>query len=671
LYNASLLNREQIRRSRTSLTFRLYARRLVRALLLVAVCALALTTLSAIPAALIRGNLDDGRAWLMRGRSALVAGDAMGAEASFSRAERAFARAGSNPTRFLLDLAAAVPFLGRTPDALLSLTRMGEEMSAAGLDISRGLSRLPRGISSLGLSGGRIPVDTLRNLAPIVHRARLGLEQAEAQGADIPDAWVLGPVGRARDTVRAALDRLVPLSRSADALLSSMPAFAGEDRPRRYFVAAQNSAELRGTGGLIGNFAILTIDRGVTSLGPFEDILDLPNVRSDVLPAPSAEFRALYGPFDGLGFWRNLNMTPDAPTAATLIESLYERVRGERLDGTIFVDLQGLADLLDTTGAVDVLGHKLDAKSVVRFVAEGDYTNFPVAHAYRLVPRLVAQTVWTAFLTNTEPERALRGLIDTVARGHLVVHSANERLQQAFVQAGAAGAFGPHGGDFFGVVLQNAAANKIDYFLHEQVRYEVSLGAAGSASAAATVAFRNAAPAGAKPSYSLGPSDVPAAQRLGLHPGESRDWTAFYCSSGCRMLMAEDDGRPGALGAYREKGMSLYADYLSVMPQRTRTIDLRLALQSVWIGDPAGGTYRLRLQGQHTINGTSAALVVHAPDGMHISWTSIPMRVEGGTASWEGDLSSIRDFEIRFERGLIGRIFARTWSFLTKPVFHI
>jgi hypothetical protein len=671
VFETSLLNREQMRRGNRTGSIPVYLRWVARAIVAGAVAASILALLSAIPAVLIRDDLEAGKTSLLQARSALIAGDFREAERSFSRAARSFDRARTNPTTFLLATGAAVPVLGRTPGALRTLTTIGREASAAGLEASRALAALPGGIGSLGLSGGRIPIDTLEGLAPALHRARLAVDRAAGAAARLPTAWIPSSVGRAGEEARAELDRLVPLARSADAMLSSLPAFAGQDRPTRYFVAAQNSAELRGTGGLIGNFAILTIDHGTISLGPFQDIHDLPNLPSDELPAPSPDFRALYGPFDGLGFWRNLNMTPDAPTAGQLIESLYERVRGERLDGTIFVNLQGLADLLEVTGPIDVLGHRLDASNVVRFVADADYAHLPGPDPYDLVPRLVAQTAWAAFLANSDPDLALRGLVGAVTRGDLVVHSSHPEMQRAFVEAGAAGSFGTSRGDFLSVVLQNAAANKVDYFIHEHVRYEIALGEHGTGTARLEVAMSNDAPAGAPPSYALGPSSIPAVQRLGLQPGESRSWSAFYCSSACRLESSAVDGQPHDFGAYREKGLWLYGDYLNIRPQQTKTVHLRLGLEGVWTGDQAAGTYRLRLQGQHAINPAEVEVVVRVPDGMHVAWTSVPMRLEGNTATWQGNLSDVRDLEVRFERHFLGRIVARVWGFLSKPVFHL
>ena len=45
-------------------------------------------------------------------------------------------------------------------------------------------------------------------------------------------------------------------------ILDGLPSFLGADGPRRYLFGASNPAELRGTGGLIGAYAILTMDRG-------------------------------------------------------------------------------------------------------------------------------------------------------------------------------------------------------------------------------------------------------------------------------------------------------------------------------------------------------------------------------------------------------------------------
>ena len=620
----------------------------------------------------IRRHFEHGRRLLVTAQSSLLAGDADRAGSQFTQAGQAFRAAQAEPGNLLLRIEGVLPFLGRTPDALLSLTRIGVQVAGAGEDVARGIGQLPDGLSSLGLKDGRMPLDSLRTLAPSVQRATRSLDAAVAEANRLPSSWVIGQVAEARDLVRERLTKAAPLARSADALLSSLPRFAGQGRDARYFVAAQNSAELRGTGGLIGNYAILTIHDGRMSLGPFRDVQTLRNVPPAKAPSPSRDFQELYGPFGGGGFWLNVNMTPDAPTAATVVEQLYEQVKAQRLDGTIFFDLEGLSDLLRATGPVTSkeLRFTFTPDNIVAYVATAAYLKSPVRNPFREGPRLVAEAVWGQFLTATDPEKALRALVDAASRGHLILHGADPRLQSAFRLAGVSGRFGSRTGDFFGVAHSNAAANKVDFFLRQALAYDVRLLAGGKATARATATIANEAPAGVPPGYIFGPFPGLLVNGRPLEPGEDRTWTQFYCPSGCQLARATEDGRDTILERHRELGLSVYAGFIEVKPSQSRRVALSMGLPHAWEGDSASGSYHLRVQGQTTL-ATTATVIVHAPEGMGITSTSVPMRVQGGTATWQGPLDGVRDFEVRFQRGFLGRVWARVRSFLSKPVIHL
>jgi hypothetical protein len=629
--------------------------------------------LSLIPAFAIRRQFEEGRDHLTSAQASLLAGDVDAAAASFATARAAFRDAGSHPLGFLLRLEGHLPFVGRTPDALLSLATIGETIAAAGEGVARDLVALPGGLSSLGLRDGRIPIEELRSLAPSVNKARVALDAAAGLAARLPDTWLLGPVAEARDLVRSRLAEAVSLAGSADSLLASLPAFAGEDAPRRYFVAVQNSAELRGTGGLIGNYSILTLDRGRMSLSPFRDTGSLANLPASAVPSPSPEFTEMYGPFGGAGFWLNLNMTPDAPTAAGMIEALYERVEGIRLNGTIFFDLHGLAQMLEVTGPVRIgpLGVTVDSESVLGYVATAAYLDSTITNPFSRGPRLIADAIWGRFLAGTDSEAGLRSLVEMAARGHLVLHSADSAVQAAFGAAGVAGEFTAGRGDFFGVVLNNAAANKVDYYLRERVRYEVTLGSKGTATATATVVLTNEAPAGQPPSYPLGPSDAARASGLDLVPGENRSWAAAYCPSRCRLASVRLDGGEVILEKHREQGLTAFAGFVNVEPQTSTQLRLALELEDVWEGDRTGGVYRLRLQGQPLATQAMATLVVRAPDGMDVVWTSVPMDVAGGRAAWSGRIGPRDDLVVRFTKPFPARVWTRIWDFLSTPVIRL
>jgi hypothetical protein len=365
-------------------------------------------------------------------------------------------------------------------------------------------------------------------------------------------------------------------------------------------------------------------------------------------------------------------MTPDAPTAALLIEQLYEQVRGQKLDGTIFFDLQGLTDLLKATGPVrsNPLRYTFTPDNVIEYIATGTYLKSGIPNPYSEGPRLVADAIWGRFLSATDPEKALRALIGAGADGHLVFHAVDPPLQAAFRLAGVAGNFGSPGGDFFGVAHSNAAANKVDFYVRQELGYEVQLNADGTGEAAATTTLVNQAPAGARPSYALGPYEDLFINGQNLKPGEDRTWTQFYCAAGCRLAKAVEEGQATTLESHRDLGLPVYAGFIQVKPSRSRRVELSLQLPRAWEGDRADGSYRLRVQGQPAL-ATSLTVTIRAPAGMGIAWTSVPMRVNGGVATWRGSLDGTRDFEVRFQRGFFGRVWARVWSFLSRPAIHL
>jgi hypothetical protein len=473
--------------------------------------------------------------------------------------------------------------------------------------------------------------------------------------------------------VRTELDRILPAVRAADGLLRILPQFAGAGGTRRYFLAAENPTELRGTGGLISAYAILTISEGQLSISQFRDIHALPNLAPDAATWPSDEFQAIYRPFDAAGFWRNTNMTPDAPTAGALIEDLWRRQEGDRLDGTIFVDIQTLSYLVDALGSVPVpqLHVTLTKRNTVPYVANQAYTTIRDDSTRKRLLGIVGQEVFTNFLADASGERALRALISAGAGGHILLYGADPAVESAFVEAGLAGSFGTTAGDFFSPVVNNIGGTKIDYYVRRSIHYDVALEAGGRAEANAIVSFANGAPANAKRSYALGPFEGGALRPLHLVPGEEYARAGFYCGFGCELEKATVQGQPMVVEPYTERNLSLYAGYLRILPQETEHVALELKLASAWQGSDALGTYRLRLQNQPTVQPTTAIVSIRVPAGMHISFASEPLKVVGDVATWTGRLGAVTDLEVRFERGFLGRVWANIQDFLSKPVIKL
>jgi Protein of unknown function (DUF4012) len=622
---------------------------------------------SVVPALRARDALEAGQDLLGRARDRLLEGDAAEAEALFGSAKEDFVRASGTASAPLVGLWASVPFVGRSYDALRDLARIGELASSAGEDLTAAVGNLPGGLSALAPSAGSIRLQAVGRLEPTVSSAAARLRLAASLADGLANAFVLPAVAEAGDTARDRLDEASRAAHAADAILRALPEFAGVDLPRRYFVALQNPAELRGTGGFIGSYSILTIDDGKLSFAPFRSIATLPDAAPGVMPTPSRRFGNLYDEFGGVGFWRNINMSPDTPSVGAAIEALYRHVEGVSLDGTIFVDPAVLAYMLQATGPItdSQTGITLSANEVVAFMTHEAYESFPGAARQRLLGEAAA-AVLDRFLQGTDPVAALRALGSAAGAGHLVVHAADPAVQGAFAAAGMDGSIGLDRGDYLGVFLTNAAGNKVDYYLNPRLSYDVILGADGTASAEASVDLANEAPAGQQPSEVLGPYGS-----NGLEPGDTQWWVETFCAPGCLLQEATEDGGPGSVQPLRERGLPMFRSFVRANAGETSTLGYRFNNPNAWRGDDAGGTYELTLQAQPTVRPVRAEIAIRAPDGMGVVATSAPMRVRGGLAQWRGTVEGKVILWVKFERPILGRVWARIWSLLTKPVIHL
>lgn len=624
--------------------------------------------LSVRPALHARDSLTEGRDRLAEASSKLSAGDASGALQAFQQAHQAFEEASKSAANPVLRLDGLVPLAGRTADAARDLASIGELVATAGERVATALDDLPGGIASLAPVGGRLPLDALDALTGPVATATAQLRQARELAGRLPTSLVLGPVARASRDIRMRLDEAIQTATAADALLRALPSFAGRDGTKRYFLAVQNPAELRGTGGFIGVYSILTIERGALRLSPFRDIATLPDAPAAEMPSPAPGFAAIYDPFGGAGFWRNINMTPDAPTAATAIEHLYARVAGVSPDGVVFVDPQALAFILEATGPVTVpaLRKTISAANAVPFLTNRAYFLYRDQEKRKRALGLAATSIFERFLSNTDGVAAIRALVSAAAGGHLVLHDADPVLQGAFVRAGVAGQLGPSSGDYLGLFLNNASGTKVDYYLHAKVDYAASLHADGSSGASVLLYLANEAPAEGAPNEALGPYP-----NTNLALGEDRSLVFLYCGARCALLGASRDGSPGSFAPHEELGLPLFVSSEHVLAQSSTALGYRLQTAGAWAGGEDGGTYCLTTQGQAGINPTSTEVTVTAPPGMNILDTNPTARVSGSSATWTEPLGASRRLCMRFSPPLLARVWADVKGFLTKPVIRL
>jgi hypothetical protein len=571
-----------------------------------------------------------------RGKTALVGGDATGAQRAFSVASDRFSSAADGPFAAILRSAGWVPVLGNTPRTVLDVADAGASAARAVATISGAVSDLPGGFTAFAPRGGIVAAEPFGSIEPALVDAERDMEHAVELVRSSPDDFLIGPVAEARRTAHDSLIRIQTALSSATSIVRGLPSFLGYDGVRHYFFAAQDPAELRGTGGVLGAFSILTVDHGRFSFGPFEPIQSLPIPPLDAVPPPSAEYAANYDRFrGGERFWLAMNLTPDTPTVGQAILSAYQVVSGDRLDGVMIADPFALRALLKVTGPTEVgeLGIRVHAGNVVDMVSNEAFALFPKQPELRKrVLGDVAADVFDRFLAGTDVgPRDLVTLGHALWQGHLLVYSADAQMQVGLAETSAGGATPRAPGDFLAVIENSSGSNKVDYYEERSVAYSVQLEAEGSAHADAAVSFVNDAPSSGAPKYVLGPN--PPYSRTA---GEAGRLVNVYCGPGCVLESAHLDGERRSVGTGSELGHRFYQDAFSTPSGQTSHLAMRWFVRDAWAGDDRGGTYRLTFLNQTTIRPTHLAVTIHAPEGTSIVDASPGIRVDGAVATWSG-----------------------------------
>lgn len=466
-----------------------------------------------------------------------------------------------------------VPFVGANVRATAVAAR-----SAANLAASARLILDRANVRAVSPRGGVVDRQALRNLHG-------GLRTVQ----DV--------VGESRNNLRAGgnFDLLVPpLRRGVNDLLSQLTAvkqrvdvsvrgtlvaedMLGYEKPRRFFVAMQNNAESRATGGYIANYGIVTMQNGgVVSrefkrTSDFDDAGDKPRRLN-----ASLDFRRRYSRFDVESNWTNVNLSPDYPTIAALIADQYEQFSDESVDGVFTLDPVGLAALLKLTGPVRVPSWPvpLTDRNVAAIVLHDEYILFENNQAARLdFLGDVGEAVFDKLIAGGLGDLlAAAPVIEGMIEGRrLQLWSGDREAAAFFAETGSGGAVSETKGDSLIVTTQNAAANKADFFQKRVIKYEATVARRGNGlavDARATVRLMNGAPSSGQPRYVIGPNETD------LQPGQNRVFATVY--SPFDVTRATLDGEPIRLDFAPELGLNAYSLFLDIPAGGTRTIDLRL-----------------------------------------------------------------------------------------------
>ena len=266
----------------------------------------------------------------------------------------------------------------------------------------------------------------------------------------------------------AGLD-FTPIEAELRSLIQNAPALAGVEGPKKYLVAFQNSAEARGTGGLIGAFAIIQFDRGKLAVLKTGSNAVLKSLNEIPIPMP-AEYTTLYRSDPAI--WLNSNLSPHFPYGAQIWMELWRLQSGEKLDGVIAIDPTAISYLLKSTGPITLAsGEEITAQNVVQKTLKDAYKLYEKDNNARKQYLVDIMNATFARFTSMQFSKLsfAKQVVPVLLQNRLLIYSSDATIQDALSLTKLGGTMNLGPNNEYRAVILNIDASKLDYYLDREI----------------------------------------------------------------------------------------------------------------------------------------------------------------------------------------------------------
>ncbi|CAN2242318.1 DUF4012 domain-containing protein [Candidatus Planktophila dulcis] len=263
-----------------------------------------------------------------------------------------------------------------------------------------------------------------------------------------------------------------PIRDEVVATIKASSWLVGADAPKRYMIAFQNSAEARGTGGILGAFAIIDLNKSALTVVRTGSNAVLYSLKDVPVKVP-AEFTKLYGKNPAI--LQNSNLSPHFPYGAEIWMGLWKKQFGEQLDGVIAVDPSSLSYVLKATGPITLAsGEIITSENVVAETLQKAYKRYEKDNNARKqylvdIMNAAASKITSGQFSKVEMAKAIkRGLIEN----RILLYSRDQEAQKELSTVRLGGFLSKDPNNEYRAVIQNIDASKLDYYLKRSVVVE-------------------------------------------------------------------------------------------------------------------------------------------------------------------------------------------------------
>jgi hypothetical protein len=266
----------------------------------------------------------------------------------------------------------------------------------------------------------------------------------------------------------------VPIKNEIQSVVSAAPILFGAQSPKSYLIAFQNSAEARGTGGILGAYAIVEFNKG--SLKVIETGSNEPLYGSSLAQIPiyvPEEYKRLYG--ENPAILQNSNLSPHFPYGAEIWLALWKKEFGQTLDGVIAMDPTALSYILRATGPITLnSGERLTSDNLVSVTLKDAYERFEKDNKARkqYLVDIMNATVKQLNSGDYSKIKMAQAIRDGIIANRILFYSTDKSAQSELSKVRLGGDMRLESNNEFRTVIQNIDAGKLDYYLDRDVVIE-------------------------------------------------------------------------------------------------------------------------------------------------------------------------------------------------------
>ena len=428
------------------------------------------------------------------------------------------ARRGLDADSPLLDLARMIPTiddaLGET-DHLVKAVNLSADAALGTLDVAQNALRGPDKIvarvdpkdptqpcepdpqkQDQAECDSLIRLDRIEDIARTISEVRKNIAAAADELAKVK-------LNKLPQRAHKVIERGLTEAEDADELLADaeagfaiLPTFLGSEEPRNYLIGMQNPSELRGTGGAMLQFALLSFDKGRPKLAKEASTVyevDANRQPIDITLPPDAWYQQ--GIPDARRFG-NANWSPDWPFAAELTLRYAQATDASfpEIHGVILVDPYVMEELMPGVGRFhsDKYQVYVTGDTVVHYLLYRAYAAKPVPRIRKARLRDVVDDFYVHMLKPDHPSELVRGLGKALREKHMQVWLVDPQ-EQSFVKRmnWDAALEKAKNADFFNAVQQNVGGNKLDYHATMTTALDVEVLGEGTVEVNSKVSIHN------------------------------------------------------------------------------------------------------------------------------------------------------------------------------------